>query len=523
MAVKCDPGFHEFKAHFPKQISGEIVDYATNVALLHSRYIFTTRRSGIQFGYCTHCNQQYMAEVSLQEGKYASCQKCGSNCLVKASGRGRAHMQDEAYFIHYEKSVINPNAIIARGILVGRSYTEDFRKVETYYNCSHMYLFEMGNAEMYELSYGGYWSKRKSVISKFNTGMKYKQCFISRENLIAAVQNTPYRYSTWESYFDSGDAPDMVKFFELYAKYPCVEYLTKLGMHAIVTNKLVGAQTFGAINWRGNTIDKVLRLTKAEAKEWVKLPYRGGVRSLHSYHFFKKKRIALTFQEAHLVCEFTESYRLSDIDKLTRYASFEAIIRYFIKQLERKGKKKHYGNATNVMYDWRDYIKECLELGMDIEQDYILFPNDLHAAHQKTMNKVKIKRDTELNAKIASRLKGLQAYSFEYMGLFIRAALSSDELFQEGKVLKHCVGSYSAGYAAGERDLLVLRRSTAPDIPFFTMEIKDGRIVQCRGLKNCQSTPEVESFVAAFTKEKLANKQRKNQIKRPNERQEVAV
>ncbi|WP_419874346.1 PcfJ domain-containing protein [Candidatus Pristimantibacillus sp. PTI5] len=304
-------------------------------------------------------------------------------------------MRDEAFFVHYEKSVINPNAIIARGILVRRDYAKNFHNVKTYYNCSYMYLFEMGNTEMYQLTFGGYWTKKKAVLSKFYTDMKYKDCSVSHENIQKAVSNTPFRYSTWESYF--GDAsPDMLKFFELYANYPSVEYLTKLGMQAVVTTKLVGGQTLGVINWRGKTIDKVLRLSKAKAKEWVKQPFRGGVRSLYSYHFYKKRGINLDFIQAHLVNDFSESYRLSDINKLTSYAPFETIIRYFLKQLVREGKKKWYGNANNVMYDWRDYIKDCHELGLDLKQEHILFPNDLHAAHQKTMAKIKIKKDEKL-------------------------------------------------------------------------------------------------------------------------------
>ena len=60
--------------------------------------------------------------------------------------------------------------------------------------------------------------------------------YCSRDSIKKAVKGTPFQYSTYDSYIDG----DMVKFFSLYARYPCVEYLTKFGMSELVEAKLIG-------------------------------------------------------------------------------------------------------------------------------------------------------------------------------------------------------------------------------------------------------------------------------------------
>ncbi|GAV13256.1 PcfJ domain-containing protein [Paenibacillus sp. NAIST15-1] len=507
--TKDDAKLDKFMAHFPQQISSEIVDYATNVVLLKSRYIFVKRVKGIQFGYCTHCKENFVTPEMLKHNDSTSCPKCNSECTVKASGISRKRLADFAFFMWYEKSTQNPKAIIARGMHVLRDYSGDYQEVETKYRCNHMYLFEPGNSELYEWAYGG-WTKRKSIISQFETSMIRTACFISQENIKSAVSGTPFQYSTWERYFDRGyyAQTDMVKFFDLAARYPCIEYLTKLGMHGFITTKLDGGQTYGAVNWHGKSIEKVLRLTKAEAKEWLRLSYKGDAESLHSYQHFKKLGLGFSFDQARELSQFSRGagrYNRERLQPLLKRGSLQRILRYFLKQLD----AKRYSSASYVFSDWKDYLGECEELGMDLSSESVVFPNDLRVAHQKTMRSIKIKRDEAVNTRIKQLVKKLGSkYSFTHNGLFVRLAGSSIELFDEGEALSHCVGRYAELYSNGKTTLLVIRRESEPDTPFYTMEVNDGKVLQCRGLKNCSMTPEVKAFVERFIDEKLTKKKR---------------
>lgn len=497
--------------HFPPTISKGIADFARDTVFLISRYLFTRRVLDLQYAYCTHCQQEYlcgMGSVYYRHNEERICHKCESKCVVKASGRGRKHLIDDAYMVYYEKSVVDPKAIVAYGLHVVRDYSGDYRKVETQYRTVAMYLFQPGKSTMIFRNWRGEWVQRKSVGSECRSSMKNRSWYLSEGSVAVAVQGTPFQYSTWEDY--RYQSPDLVEFFDLAAKYPCVEYLTKLGLTSLVEAKLIGRQTHGVVNWRGKTLEKVLRLSKPELKDLRATAenYEVDPLTLHSYHFFKRNGMALSFEQAYQLQSLSEGYYLEEARKMSHFAPFTRIAQYALKQLGKGDVRKHYRNATSILTAWRDYLKDCVELGMDTGQEHILFPNNLYTAHQKSIEKVKIKHDNALNGMISQRLADLERYEFEHNGLFIRPAKDSAELFREGKELIHCVGRYAKTYAEGKTNLFVIRKVDEPDTPFYTMEIIDDKIIQTRGKSNCPPTEEVEEFVQAFTKARLSKKKR---------------
>jgi predicted RNA-binding Zn-ribbon protein involved in translation (DUF1610 family) len=503
-------------AHFPSQVSQAMADYATEVAFKWSRYIFTRREGKRQYGYCTHCQKEYRTE-GLKHLEVRDCPECGSTCIVRASGKGRSRLIDEVYFVWYEKSVINPEAIVAGGIYAVRDYRDNYYTVETQFTPITMYLFEPGNSRMlkryayhsYEkgLCVCGNWEKAKSVHSKFNHDhIANIKTFYSRESIEAAVKDTPFRYSTWELY----DLEDMTKFFGTYAKYPCIEYLTKLGMRGLVVDKLEGRCTYSAINWRGKDLLKVLRLTKQELNQIKQQKIYVTFFFLKVLQLSKKRDWNLSLSEALEVANFDESYYFAELLKLLVHGPIKKIIGYLNKQYAKD--RKHYYSKNTVLTTWRDYIEDCKKLEMDLTSESVLFPKSVYNAHQNTIKQVKIKANEHLNEKIGLRAKALRKYRFEYCGLVIRPATSSNELIEEGSALDHCVGTYAEKYAKGENIILLIRKTTEPNKSFFTVEVIKDRVVQVRGKKNCVPDKAVAEFMEAFTDCKLNREKAKSKI-----------
>lgn len=81
---------------------------------------------------------------------------------------------------------------------------------------------------------------------------------------------------------------------------------------------------------------------------------------------------------------------------------------------------------------------------------------------------------------------------------------SPEELATEGSALHHCVSNYADCVAKQECIIVFVRRCSEPQKPYYTAEIRDGRIVQLRGLKNCQPTPEVQAFANKWERTVLA-------------------
>ncbi|MHB1167054.1 MAG: hypothetical protein ACYC0N_00755, partial [Carboxydocellales bacterium] len=182
----------EYLKHFSKVISKELCDYVTNEVFLTSRYIFTRREGKQQYGYCTHCNNEFKTE-GFKLGTWAECPGCKSMGYVKASGRGRGKMVDRAYFVFYEKSVKDPKVIVARGLYAFRDYRDTYKNVVTKYASVVWYVFDTNNGSVMLKNYS-YWSGKegqeisKSIFSYFS---KYNQSYMwlgySRESIKEAV------------------------------------------------------------------------------------------------------------------------------------------------------------------------------------------------------------------------------------------------------------------------------------------------------------------------------------------------
>lgn len=505
----------KFLTHFHNGHSKKIYEYAIDELLIDSRYIFTHRKGRQQYGYCTHCNKEFkIGPYSKIHNSNTTCPCCNSKCIVKASGRGRKYLQDTGYFVYYEKSRINPKAIIARGIYAVRDYSGDYRHVKTELFDKAWYLFDMEEGSKMGKDFY-YWGSRKhnieacksvySLCHEFNP--KYTAIGYSRTSIIEAVKDTPYSWSGWETY---DNYQDMVEFFDLYTKYPCVEYLTKLGFSNLVRGKLNGARTLSAVYWRGKNLFSVLKIDKKDLKEIKQKNIDITFTFLKILQISKKNNWNLSIEE---VAEMNKDYEyhFDVLRKVAKYTTGKKIINYINKQMA-KGIKELDGKQY-ILITWNDYIQDCIKLQRDITKETVLFPKNLYTAHQNTIKQIKIKEDEKLNIKIQNRLPKLEKLKFEYKGLMIRPAESSLELIDEGKALNHCVGTYAERYAKGETILLFIRKAHEVEKPYFTVEIKDNRISQVRGKHNCSPDDAVKEFIKVFIETKLNKKTNKNKVK----------
>lgn len=509
----------ECLAHIPQLLTPEIKEYAIEEVFKKRRYIFVTRDGKYRTGYCTYCHKKFDADT-VRHNQPAVCPWCKSECTGKAVGMGRKHMIDEAYFTYYTKSAIDPNVIVAVGTYTVRDFYWDYWNVKTHYLPTVLYVFQPGvggtmfrrwvwfNRQEKEMRHGSF-ERAGSCKCQFNRD-HYANIYAtySRESLAAAVAGTQFQYSTWEQYRQG----DMTGFFDLWCRYPCVEYLTKIGLRGLVEEKLVGNRTYGAINWHGKTLEKVLRLTKQELQAVGKDQRRDiGFTELWLMQEGKKDSSGLSLLEAKDIIVALYNY-LDELLKHREYGNIRTIYSYLLRQT---GKEK-YKTPDGAFIAWRDYIKDCKDLGYDLTRERTCFPNNLYKAHQKTIKLVKHKADQILNQKIKNRAEKIRHLCFERDGLLIRPAVSTEELIAEGKALDHCVGGYAKGYAEGRGDILFVRRADEPDKPFFTVEVRKDFVAQCRGKKNCVPDKDVNAFMDAFKKHRLEKPAKK--VKR-----EVAV
>jgi len=513
---KQDKETKQFLSHFSDKPSKSALVYFDQ-ALPPMRFIFIKTVKGIQQAYCTSCDKAYLSN-GLKAKDYVQCQKCNEYCTVKDSWRGRSNLYTRAYVVYYEKSKKNPQAITATGYVLKRNYIKDYKNVKVEATARHRYLFESGKAgREFELYFRGWVELHKpySHFSRSEYGYgNLMVCKCSIESIEKAVKGTPYEYSTWEQY--RRHEADFINFFNLFSKYPIIEYLTKLGMNYFVKAKLNGGHTFGAINWNGKSIEKVLKIDKPQIHEIMSLRNKIELHpfSLRLQQISKHEKSNLSLTLLNDIANALKYDHTSFIQVL-KYSRIIRAHNYIQKQYKLLNQNsKTARGISEIINTWRDYIRDCLKLQMDLKNDMVLYPKNLHEAHQKTIARIEYKENKDLNEKISKRYKSLnKRFSLVNDGLFIRPVRSSGELIIEGKMLQHCVPDYAKRYADGECIILVIRSVREPNIPFYTMEIRSDSIRQCRGYKNKSMSEEVEAFVELFKRKKLNKNKSSKKIK----------
>ena len=150
---------------------------------------------------------------------------------------------------------------------------------------------------------------------------------------------------------------------------------------------------------------------------------------------------------------------------------------------------RYLNDQKEKMSYYKDYIIFADMLGYDLKDKNVLYPSNLIKAHDEAENKVAIFKDKLITKKIAERSKELEKYIFKMNKLVIIPAHSQEELIEESKQLQHCVRRYAERVAKGETNIFFIRKENDENKSYVTLELRNNKVVQCRGYKNNITKP----------------------------------
>lgn len=337
-----------------------------------------------------------------------------------------------------------------------------------------------GNASRYDLED---WTRVKTVSLVYD-GSYY---FYLTPDWREQVADSSLRYVDLEGYLHSPGKErrelNPIRFLLDWARYPAVEKLWKAGYTGAVHQRIAAARREyrNAVNWRKDSIREAAHFPVRVLKTWPPEQWtmERFQRGREVWALVDQGRL----REAEAAGLLRADTDLEQIKNAVGHASLHKILRYL--------------NEGRDAQTWRDYLADCVELGLDLDDRAVLFPKNLEAAHQGTISQIEYKKNPALWEAFAKRLGRLEKLAWAAEGLLIRPPADAGELILEGKALNHCVGRYVGDMAKGKTVILLLRREAEPDKPFYTLEWKEGRVIQCRTRNNKSYTedPEVRAFV----------------------------
>lgn len=361
--------------------------------------------------------------------------------------------------------------------------------------------------------------------------------FYTPENWADIVATTSLKYIDLAGYENrdrkaQGYGQNPIRFILDWARYPAVELLWKAGYTSLVAAKVVGAltkETRNTIRWSKTSIQeaigiplRILREEKPQAWDIDKVAKVGKMWRLVIDGVIQEWEIPELKTVQAEIRDIMPALRRSTVHKVVKYINGQvekAKADHAKKKAEEKAKgRTYYQGAINVGQTYRDYLEDCEKLRLNLNDKQVLFPANLGAAHARTIAAIKHESDKTKETAYQAAVAKLEDLAWEKDGLLIRPAATARELIKEGKALHHCVGGYADRVARGETAIFLVRRVEEPDKPFFTLELRNKDIVQCRTDHNrgYETDAQVHGFVQEWlevavkrTKKRKTTKARK--------------
>lgn len=475
------------------------------------------------FYWCEHCQKEFMVEEESSGSVYgyggysrysnATCPYCRNEDkhIVRPSVDKTESLGTVALFQEYNDAVITDGvigrfyAISTKVMLDGdnRPFYEfivDQEKPGYHSNTAYITLFNRENNKLACFSVtGGIYDN--ASIRDFNT--------IGFDSMVVdAVKGSWLSYigleryvseGTSSRYYGSRNGMSVTRYLTLVSRYPVIEKIVKIGYAAMVSHSINACQTDPAYTGfiemvdGKNTIDEAFGFPVKMANA-----VKHKISSLSDVYYFRGLyQLDKTADYADYI--YAKDNRFTSVDvvfNLLKNINLKSIHAYM------EGVRVHQCFRPDEAFGfWRDYLSTCKDLGMDVNDKQVKFPNSLKREHDKAIAKRSFVYDEEKNnAFMAQTSRCQELYGHETKEFTIRAPKDTKELFEEGRILSHSVGSYTDIISKGDTCIMFVRRTDDPDTPWYTLEINEKlmKIPEIKGYCNRLVDEEMEVPLCKF-------------------------
>jgi len=480
--------------------------WLNEVPLNFSRYIYYRRvKKRLIKGYCTSCSKDvefYITEktpwTDVRHNNPGRCPCCKKAIVFKAEGKTGC-VVDRACGSYIQKT---ETGFVLRYFDITKRYSNKSDNTD-YYRHPKLTFFENGRhffdrdddwletGKHYE--FGIFKQTNVRRWCKSRDGLRNWRTPLYTQNLKYVLKDTPWQHSAICLLAKNAKSVSIHRYLREYRQHPAYEYLVKAHLYNLISEEMLNSGSI--LNFKGRNLPEILGISKTGFKQFQNL--NGSCAHLKLIRIAESLGMRFTDDQLHILVKM-ELYNelLKDLLEIT---TPQRVINYINRNLA-KWESHRANNAIDVAICWRDYLKNCKLMGYDTDNDFIIFPRNLKARHDELVAECRVEKNTVQERVIAWLHQPLQealGYTHKKLGLVAIAPSSRGEIINEGETLRHCVhtGSYLNMMVEGKGYILFVRKSDAPNVPFYTAEIVDGVIRQCRGEGNDDMTDDVKKFI----------------------------
>ena len=456
-------------------------------------------------GHCSECGSRF----SYSTGKYGYekeviCPKCGSsgNVFWNASGISKL-------FTVVEK-IDDSNVICVRTMTVDYELLKNKKVIMDYKEKMRVYIdfSEEGKGKRTVLisEDGTEWRfRRNSVLEDYD---------IERNNVIFTPEaDENLKYTGLKEFISIVPTSNiyhrerfylyrLIHFLQVCTLTSCMEKFAKLGWGLLCVDILddVIYDHENKVNIKANNINEALKLPKRLVKYLIEKSNNNPrpAEVLRVQKFYTLDNDVMT--EDMDWCE-GNSVNVSDIERICRLLNIN--VHKACEYLERVRISQCFSPKSAVV-EWFDYLIAAQNIKADLSDKTVRYPTSLRREHDRATFKYGIIKDKQKEEKFQNIcIEYGKKYSYENEEYLIVPPKDMQDLFEEGRKLNHCVGSYADRIIDSTTCICFVRKADEPDEPYFTVEVSpyEARVRQIHGLSNRLVDHKNEKSLASFLKE----------------------
>lgn len=461
--------------------------------------------------HCLSCGKDYKYSNRYRAGDYETCPCCGKRRATWPHTRNMIVDRTLIFATHTDNDIR-----IAVASVFYKYVSEDWNHIKDMkaeISIDEVLYFSRDKQEAW---YQNWWNRSPKEQFRKDTG-KGIRTFIPAElrkyqcSMHASVQdalsNGFLKYANIKIH-DAYDESHLMKLIYVYSKYPQAEYLKKLGYEGIIYDRIYNQANHIKVNWRGDSLEKMLGITKTEISKLNQWGYK-STDNIGTYKFLKKyqAKISKKNMDAFYSAFFSVRDYLSDFTKEENP----------IKISEYISRQKKISKHRFIVRDYKDYLKQLKELGYPSEE-YYLYPKNLNESHEKLteeinkkINEKKRRQAMQQEKEYKKILAKVKKFTFESETFIVRPIASIEELQEEGIKMHHCVATYKNKVVAEQCYIFTVRNINEPDEPIATLELSQNRkrIIQLRGKYNAVVSDDIEAFCNHWLKHIVNSKEKR--------------
>lgn len=504
----------------PAKLPADWMKFINDRTLEHSIFYEKEKKTG----YCTHCRLSVPVPPDVRHNMPGRCRQCGSSVTYK-SWRMQEHTTyrtaaallqkctDGEHFVYRQFRVdmyTERGRLYVPEILVHEDYRQIFRAAGTYGTAASARRYEWGRfkstgidrwCEASTVNYGGYlgwdYSYTGSVLYTGNIKRLLKgtglECVPAAE-IIKSMGRERINV--------------MAALGDMQGRFP-YEVFWKMGLKRFVRERIGrgGTQGLARTGDSGGSLKpwEYIKLTKEGMKQAVRLDATD--RQVRVLQKAVEAGVALTDGQALWFDKYMGVHTVMDYFTVQ---TPHRIMRYLQEKINVEPGDAKYSMPLHL---WTDYLDMARQLGWDLHDRVVFFPQDIQRAHDEaavlfTMWKDKAKaeemkeKDAKMN-RIAKEAEKVFCYrNDEYMisvpGCFL-------DFKKEGNAQHNCVATYYERVLEGKCTILFIRRRKNPKKPFCTVEVRSDMgkfaIMQNRTACNKDAPEGAREFIKKAVKE----------------------